>query len=156
MTMRVVANAAILKGVDQLADLGVGVLEEAGVDFHQAGLEGAFLLRQILPRRHPFRTRGTRRVGRNPADLLLPLEDPLLVGVPAIVELALVFVGPFGGDVVRTVDRARRPPHQEGAVGVDGEVAVHPGDRLVRHRLGQVEVLMVLDVGRGNRVGVLP
>ena len=57
---------------------------------------------------------------------------------------------------MRTVDRARRPPHQEGPVGVDGEVAVHPGDRLVRHGLGEVVVLVVLDVRRGNRVVVLP
>ena len=42
--------------------------------------------------------------GGNPALFLGACEDALAVLVPAVVELALVLVGPFLHDVVRAVD----------------------------------------------------
>jgi hypothetical protein len=61
--------------------------------------------------------RGELRVGRNPALLLGAPEDALAVGVPAIVELAGVLVGPLLEDVVGRVEAAGGPVHEERLVG---------------------------------------
>ena len=82
----------------------------------------------------------------------MPLEDALAIGVPAGVELAFVFVGPFLEDVMRPVRRARRPIHQERLVGRKGAMLAKPRQRLVRHVRTQVIGLVVR---RLDRNGVL-
>ena len=92
---RVVAEAQLIEFVDQLADLSVDVLDEAGEDLHQAPLERALGLGDAVPRGHGVGARRELRVGRDPAQLLLAREDALAIRVPAVVELALVLVGPL-------------------------------------------------------------
>ncbi len=80
-------------------------------------------------------------VGWNPAELLLAGENAFAVVVPAVVELSFVLVRPFREDVVRTVDRARGPVHQERLVGREGLMALDPGNSLVDHIFGQMVFL---------------
>ena len=55
---------------------------------------------------------------------LLAREDALAIFVPAVVELAFVFIRPFLGDLVRTVGSAARPVHEERLVGRKGFVVL--------------------------------
>ena len=48
-------------------------------------------------------------VGGDPALLLGTLEDALAVGIPAVIELTLIFVGPLLHDLVWPVDRTALP-----------------------------------------------
>ena len=89
------------------------------------------------------RARRQLRVGRNPAEFLLPLENTLAVLVPAVVELAFVLVGPLREDVVRAVACPGRPVHQERLVGRERLVPLDPGEPLVDHVFGQVVFLAV-------------
>ena len=91
-------------------------------------------------------------VGRNPAELLLAREHALAIGVPAVVELALVLVGPLLADLVRPVRRAGRPVHEERLVGREGAVLAQPVDAALRQVLAQVVLLVVR---RLDGVGVL-
>ena len=100
-----------------------------------------------------FFARGVSFVlGGDPAELLLLPEGALAHRVPAVVEPALVLVRPLRRDVVRPVAAAGRPVHEEGLVGREGAVALEPGERLLRHVLGQVVLLVV---GRLDDVRVL-
>ena len=148
----VVAKAERVELVDDPADLGVGVLDEAGEDLHQPPLEGPLGLGDAVPGGHGLGARRELGVGGDPAELLLALEDALAHRVPAVVELALVLVGPLLGDVVRPVAGAGRPVHEEGLVGREGAVLAQPGERLVRQVLAQVVLLVVR---RLDRIGVL-
>ena len=92
----VVADALSLELVDQPAHLDVGVLQETGIHLHQALLEGAFVLREYPPMQaclpgaaHSFVSAGIQPMA------FLALENPLLVGVPAVTELALVLCPPI-------------------------------------------------------------
>ena len=116
----VVAHAELVELVDQLADLRIDVFDEAREDFHQPQLERPLGLGDAVPCRHGVGARRQFGVGRNPAQLLLAGEDALAQLVPALVELAFVFVGPFLEDVVRPVRRAGRPIHEERLVGREG------------------------------------
>ena len=109
--------------VQQPADLVVGVLEEAGEDLHHPRIELAFVGRQVVPLRDVGVVPRQHRVRGDDAQFLLPGEHLLAVGIPAVVEHALVLVGPFLGDVVR------------GVVGAGGEVQE---ERLVRSHLLEV------------------
>ena len=149
---RVVADALALELVDHLAGLHVDVFDEAGIDLHQPALERTLRLGDAAPRRHRLGARREDRVGRDPAQLLLPREHALAVGVPAVVELALVLVGPFLVDLVRAVPRARRPVQEEGLVGRERLVAAQPVDAVLRQVFAEV-VLRV--VRRLDGVGVL-
>ena len=110
---RVVALAGLVEEIHQLADLGVGVFAEAGVEFHQTRLESAFRFGDVRPGGHGRVARREFGVGGNPAERFLAGEDFLAKLVPALVELAFVFVGPCRGDVVRPVDAAGCPVHEE-------------------------------------------
>ena len=148
----VLALPGLVEVVDQLADLRVHVLDEAGEDFHQPQLKGAFGFRNAVPRRHGLGARRQFGIGRNPAELLLAREDSFAELVPAVVELAFVLVGPFLEDVVRPMDAAGRPVHEERFVRREGAMLLQPGDRLVGHVLGEVIFLVVR---RLDRRGVL-
>ena len=63
------------------------------------------------------------------------MKYPLAIGVPAVVELALIFIRPLLHDVMRAVDRAARPVHLEGLVGLEGLVSAQPADGIVRQVL---------------------
>ena len=149
---RVVGDALAVQFVEDPLDLDVDVLEEAGEHLHQSPLERPLLLGDVRPALHALGARRQFGIGRYPAGGLLPGEDPFPVGVPAVVESALVFVGPFLGDVVGSVRGARRPVHEERAVGGVCLVLAQPGDRVVGQVLGQV---VALALRRLDRVEVL-
>ena len=92
---RVVEVAHLLDGVEEAADVPVGVVHEAGVDLHLPRVE---LLRGVVervPGVEEIGPLGQHCVLRDHAELLLALEDLLADLVPALVELALVLVGPL-------------------------------------------------------------
>ena len=140
---RVVELAHLLDRVQDAADVPVGVLQEAREDLHLARQQRPLLLGDRVPRRERLVARRQLRVGRDHAELLLALEGLLAVGVPALVEAALVPVAPLRRDVVRRVRAARRVVDEPRLVGLLRAHAVQPLDRLVGHRVGQVEVLLL-------------
>ena len=71
----------------------------------------------------------------NHPELLLPREDLFAQLVPALIELALVLVGPSFGHVVRRMAGARREVHEERLVGHQRLLLARPFDRLVRQVL---------------------
>ncbi len=88
--------------------------------------------------------------------LLLPSQTALLV--PAVVEFALVAIGPFGCHVVwGGVGSAGRPVHKERLVRCNGLLLGDPGHAAVGDRLGEVPAGLVgwLDRGGGaSYIGV--
>ena len=79
---------------------------------------------------------GLRRehgVGRHDAERLLPRERLLANLVPALIELALVFLDPFLRHMMRRMCRARREIDEERLVGSERFLRLHPRDRMVRH-----------------------
>src|SRR5207245_4226781 len=106
---------------------GIGGLGTAGKNLRRPRLEFPLVCRNAVPTRHRLVAWRELRVRRNPAELLLPLERALAQFIPALVELALVHVGPFLEDVVRTVRRARRPVHQKRLVRRVSPILAEPG-----------------------------
>ena len=85
---------------------------------------------------------GELAVLRNDAKLLLPRESLIAQLVPALVELALVLVGPFLGHVMRRVRGARRKVGKERLVGRERLLLANPLDRLGGHVIGEVIALL--------------
>ena len=77
----------------------------------------------------------------NPALFLRPLEDPLAVLIPAIIELAFVLICPFFRNMVRAVDCAAGPVHKERFVRLKRTVPVEPSDGVISQVLAQVVTL---------------
>ena len=136
--------------VDDPAGVVVGVLGEAGEDFHQAALERLLVLGDRIPGSHRGGARRELRVLRNPALGLGACEDALAILVPAVVELALILVGPFLHDLVRAVRCARRPIHEERLVRCVGLLFAEPLDRVRRDVVGEVVALGLLFGDRGG------
>ena len=141
---RVVQDAEVLERVDQPPDMMVGVLQEAGIDLHLAGEDRLHLRRDRVPGRDLGMAHGELAVLRDDAELLLAGEGLLAQLVPALVELALVLVGPFLRHVVRCVGRARREVGEEGLVRHQRLLLADPLDRLG----GQVVVEVIALFGR--------
>ena len=110
---RVVEVAHLVDRVEEPADVPVGVLLVAGVDLGLARVE---LLLDVVVERVPGREGvwplGQLGVCRDDAELLLAGEGPLAQLVPAVVERALVRVGPLLRDVVRGMGAAGRVEHE--------------------------------------------
>ena len=138
---RVVEDVQVLEGVDQPADVVVGVLQEPGVDLHLAGQHRLELVGHVVPGRDLGRAGGQLGVGGDHPELLLAGEDLLAQRVPAGVEAALVLVRPLLGHVVRGVGGARGVVHEERLVGHERLLLADPGDGLVGHVLGEVVAL---------------
>ncbi len=85
--------------------------------------------------------RGELAVRRDDAQLLLPGDGLFAQFVPALVELALVLVGPFLGHMVRRVGRAGREVDEERFIGCQRLLLRHPGHRLVGHVRHEVVAL---------------
>ena len=129
----------------------VGVLGEAGEDFHQPALEWLFLFGNRIPRSHRCGARRELGVLRNPALGLGAGEDAFAILVPAVVELALVLVRPFLHHLMRPVRCARRPIHEERLVRRVGLLFAQPLDGVRRDVIGQV---IALGEMLGDRRGV--
>jgi hypothetical protein len=76
------------------------------------------------------------------AELQLPGECFLAQLVPALVELALVFVRPFLGHMMRRVRCAGREVSEERLVGHQRFLLADPIDRLGGHVVGEVVALL--------------
>ena len=79
---------------------------------------------------------------RDDPELLLAREHLLAVGVPPVIERALVAVGPLLGHVVRRVRRAGAEVQIERLVGIDLLGVGDELDRPVGQILGQVIALL--------------
>ena len=77
--------------------------------------------------------RGQLAVRRDDPQRLLPGDRLFAQFVPALVELALVLVGPLLGHVVWRVGGPRREVDKEGFVGSQRLLLRDPGRRLVGH-----------------------
>ena len=148
----VVELARLLQVVDDPADLGVGVLREAGEHLGHAGEQPLLLVRQRVPgpdrvalaegaRRHRVDRGQLGALGQDPP-LDHPRQDPLAVGLVAVVELAPVLVDVLLGGVVGGVVGARAEPQVPGLVrlrllGVADEL-----QRLVGQVLGEVVAVL--------------
>ncbi len=140
---RVVQFPLPLDFINDPSRVVVGVLGEAGEDFHEAALERSFILGDRFPGGHGGGTRRELGVLWNPALLLGALEDALAVRVPAVVELVLVFVGPLLHHLVRAVRCARGPIHEERLVRREGPLFAQPLDGVLRDVLGEVVTFAV-------------
>ena len=122
--------------------------EEAREHLHHPGRQPARLGRQRRPVGHVRVVARQLGVGGQDPELLLAGEHLLAVGVPAVVELAGVAVGPLLRHVVRGVRRAEAEVQVERLVGVDLAEVGDELDRLVDEVLGQVVALL----GRPRRL----
>ena len=139
---RVVELAGALEVVEQAANVVVGVGQKAGKDLHHARVELLLLRGERLPVWHVRVV--TREFGalRDDAQRFLPGEDLLAVGIPAVVEHALVLVRPLLGHVMRRVHGAGTEMQVKRLVrrdllGIGDEL-----DGLVSQVLGQVVALL--------------
>ena len=80
---RVVEDAEVVDGVDQPADVVVGVLEEPGVDLHLAGQHRLELVGHVVPGGDLVVPGGELGVGRDHPELLLPGEGALALRRPS-------------------------------------------------------------------------
>ena len=144
---RVVEDAHVLQGVDEPADLHVGVLGEPGVGLHEPGRDPLLGLVELVPVRHALGPR--RQLGRlgHDAELLLAGQGLLPLRVPAGVEPAGVLVPPLRRDVERRVRGAEREVGEERPVGGDRLLVLDPGDRVVDQVLGEVVAVLREPVG---------
>ena len=117
-------------------------LRKPGEDLHHPAVQPACVRRLGVPVRDVRVVPGQLGVGGDDAELLLPGEDPLAVGVPAVVELPGVLVGPLLGSVVRGVRGAEAQVQVERLVRVDLLGVGDELDRLVDQVLGEVVALL--------------
>ena len=162
----VVELARLLEVVEDTTDLVVGVRDEPGEHLRHAREEALLVAGQRVPRTHGVEHRpglavGTRALGLavrvdrrqlgvvgQQAELLLARQDLGADRLVALVELALVLVGPFREHVVRGVPAPGREVHEERLVGVDDLGRLDHADRLVGEVLREVVALL----GRAGRV----
>jgi hypothetical protein len=150
---RVVELAGLLEEVDDPTDLGVGVLHVAGVDLGHPSEQLLLVRRQVVPGRHALEhRRQLRRLGDD-AQLLLPGQGLLPVGVPPHVELALVAVGPLRPDMMRRMHRPEGEVGQPRLLRGDRLVLSDPADRLVGKVLREV-VAVLRQPGLVDRLSV--
>ena len=150
-TRAVVAGDVDEQGVIQLADvlqrllespdLVIGVLQEAGEHLGLACEETPLFCRQRVPRLDVLWPVAQPGVRRDHAQLLLALERFISYLVPALVELALVLVGPRLRHMVRRMDRPGGVVDEERLVRRHRLLGFHPVDGLVGHVDGEVVVL---------------
>ena len=138
---RIVEFAHLLEEIDQPPDVVIHVLAEAGEYFHHARIEFALVRRQLRPLLNVGVVTRELRVLGDDAKLFLPRECFFAIDVPALVELALVFVRPFLADVMRRMVRARREIKKERLVGGDLLQVGDEVDRLVGKIGGEVVAL---------------
>ena len=151
----VVEDAELCEGVDQPADLHVGVLGEPGVGLHEPDGHALGVLVELVPVRHSVRPGRQLGVGADDAEPLLAFEDLLAHGVPAGVEPTLVPLDPLGRDVQRRMGGAEGHVGEEGPLRGQRLLGAHPVHGVVEEILGQVVALLGQPVGfDGGGTGV--
>ena len=143
MIERVVQLALLVAGSRAAGRGGGRCGEEAGEDLHHRGCTAA-ARRRGQRRPSPARPGRAGTAPRRPARCPAPSagRTPLPVGVPAVVELARVPVGPLLRHMVRRVRRAGAEVQVERLVRVDLLGVGDELDRLVDQVLGQVVALL--------------
>ena len=134
----VVENLEVLERVDQPPHMMIGVLQEPGIHLHLARQHRLHLRVDFIPGLNLLGPRGQLGILWNHAQILLPRENLLAQLVPPLVELALVFIRPLFGHVVRRMASAGCEIHEERLVGHQRLLLPHPGDSLVCHVFGKV------------------
>ena len=139
----------------QAPDVMVHVLAEPREYLHHAGIELALVGRQLRPVLHVGVVPRQLGVLGHDAKLLLLREHPLAIGVPAVVELALVLVGPLLRHVMGGVVGAGREVEEERLVGRHllqvGDEAYGLVRQVLRQviaflrRLGLLDLMIVVD-----------
>ena len=98
--------------------------------------------RERIPRWQAVRTRRELGVGRNNAQLLLPLKCILADRIPALIELAFVLLDPLLVHMMRRVRRTCGVVDEEGLVLGDGVVLMQPLDGVIGDVCGEVIALL--------------
>ena len=86
---RVLEDPEVVEGVHEPPDVVVCVLEEAGVDLHLAGEHGLQLVGHVVPGGNLLMPSSQLGLVGDDAERLLPFDDLLAEGVPALIELTL-------------------------------------------------------------------
>ncbi len=94
-------------------------VEESGEHLHHAGVEPALVIGELVPLLHIGVVPRQHGILGDDAQFLLPCEHLFAVGVPSVVELSLVLVGPFLGYLVGRVIGTRREVEEERLFGRD-------------------------------------
>ena len=110
---RVVELTELLEEREEAPDLMIGVLEEAREHFHHARIESLLVGAEAAPLLHVRIVRGELGAFRQEPHLHLAFVDLRSICVPAIVEHALVLVGPLARNLVRCVRGARAEVSKE-------------------------------------------
>ena len=108
------------------------------IDFHESRIELLLVVRQFVPGLDIRVAIWQLCIGRNHAELLLTLEHLLALGVPALVELALVLIAPVLVHLMRSMSCAGREIQEEGLVRSSLLLAIDVGDGLVGDLIAQV------------------
>ena len=144
---RVIQLIHFLDGVEQPAHVPVSILRETSKYFHLAGVQFLLGVAERVPCRVWVRPRRQLGIRRDDAEFLLALKCPLAVLIPAIVKLALVFIGPRLGDMMRRMGGAGGVIDKPRLVGVMGADGMQPLDSLVGDVVGEVVELAILALG---------
>ena len=152
----VVELPRLLQVVEHATELVVGVGDEPCEHLGHAGEETPLVVVERIPGTHRVEDRpglavrtgaggltvwvDRRQLGvvGKESELLLLREDPLADGFVALVELALVLVGPLLEHLVWRVPSPWREVHEERLVGIDHLGGLDHPDRLVGQILRQV------------------
>ena len=138
----VVEDVQLLQEGHDPANMVIGVFQEARIHLHlpaQRGLEG---FGHLIPGRYILGTRRKLAIRRDDPELLLPGKRFLPLFVPALIELALVFVSPFFRNVVGRMRGPRCEVDEERLVGRKYFLLRNPFDRLVGHVRHEVVALL--------------
>ena len=149
------SSPRLLDGLDDAADLVVGVLDRAAEDLHPAGADLLVGVGELVPRRQgrgPWRELG---VGRDDPQLLLPRQNAVTQLVVAVVELAPVFLDELARHADRRLVPVRGVVGDPRLLGMDRLLPLDQGDGLVGH-VGLQVIALFRRLRRLHRRGVLP
>ena len=141
---RVLELPELVNGVDEAADLVVGVLEEIGVVLDESRVEPLLLGRGVVPGGKLLRALGPLRARGDHAEFELALVGLALVFVPPHVELARVPAAPVERRLVRRMGGAGGEIGEDRPVRRDRLLFADPADAVV----GQVARELVALFGR--------
>src|SRR5439155_14799991 len=114
-----------------------------GIHLHLMRIQFLYFRRCAVPGGKRRITRGELGVARDHAELLLPRERLLAQLVPALVELAFVFVAPFLRYLVRRMSCSSRKVEKERFVRRLCFLIANPGNGVFHHRVVEIEILLL-------------
>src|SRR5437660_1665520 len=141
----VVGEAHLRNGLDNAAHSVIGVFLVTGINFHLTRIHFLYFRRDARPRGERRITRSKFGVGWNNTELLLSCEGFFAQFVPALIELALVFVAPFLRHLMWRMCCTRREIEKERFVRSLRFLIAHPRNRMVCHCIVEIEVFLVRD-----------